>query len=544
MLDATATKIVKLLDNGQPADVRATAARILGLVGGRDAETARALLAAASDPEATVRLAAIDAIAKLRVEQALPQLLAKVSAGGTESEAAAHAAARLGSKGTRALQELMHQVAPGLRRRIAAALATGGTASGNSAAVNALLDSDPGVVDAAVRSLISEIPTLSQAQRRVLVDHVLELVKPRKGAGLPPASEAALIRLLSALGDSRTEAVFWSRIGRGVHVDLRVAALQALGALPPPKNKEKLADLFTCAADADFRVAAPALMILKSVPVLQRNVKDWLALFRVPDVAVRRFAIEKLAGQESIEVAEALLQQLDHPDRGLRDLAVSRLAVFDRGRTALAEALIHVETPERAWNLARAQSASARSYSPKLLTKLFAQAFDHLEEGDRRAEPFLFLLREVDARGLRDKVEERALALRKKKDYATALIYLRFLARDPACAEEIRFEMAACSLKLAEHDLSAEVRTAEPSLQQFARLIRSHETDPGTRLKAARWLSAGDLYYLGFHFIEGERQDREFGVQALRLVLTRSPGSKLARDAKSKLKSAGLEKPT
>jgi hypothetical protein len=104
--------------------------------------------------------------------------------------------------------------------------------------------------------------------------------------------------------------------------------------------------------------------------------------------------------------------------------------------------------------------------------------------------------------------------------------------------------MAACSLKLAEHDLSAEVRTAEPSLQQFARLIRSHETDPGTRLKAARWLSAGDLYYLGFHFIEGERQDREFGVQALRLVLTRSPGSKLARDAKSKLKSAGLEKPT
>jgi hypothetical protein len=323
-----------------------------------------------------------------------------------------------------------------------------------------------------------------------------------------------------------------------------VAALQALGALPAPKNKEKLADLFTCAADADFRVAAPALIILKSVPVLQRNVKDWLALFRVPDVAVRRFAIEKLAGQESVEVAEALLLQLDHPDRGLRDFAVSRLATFDRGRTALAEGLIHVETPERAWNLARAQSTSARSYSPKLLAKIFAQAFDHLEEGDRRAEPFLFLLREVDARGLRDKVEERALALRKKKDYATALIYLRFLARDPSCAEEIRFEMAACSLKLAEHDLSAEVRTAEPSLQQFARLIRSHDVDPGTRLKAARWLNAEDLYYLGFHFIEGERQDREFGVQALRLVLARSPGSKLARDAKSKLKSAGLEKST
>jgi hypothetical protein len=543
MLDATTAKIIKLLDAGQPVDTRAAAARVLGLLGGRDAQTAGALLAATADAEAAVRLAAIDAIAKLKIEQALPQLLAKVSAGGVESEAAAHAAARLGTKGTRALQGLMHQVAPGLRRRIAAALATGGTASGNSAAVNALLDSDPGVVDAAVRSLIHEIPALSQAQRRALVDHVLELVKPRKGSSLQPPSEAALIRLLSALGDTRTEAIFWSRTGREIPLELRVAALQALGALPPPKNQERLADLFHCAADADFRVAAPALMILKLVPVVQRNVRDWLGLLQSSDVAVRRFAIEKLAGQESLEVAEALLLQLEHPDRGLRDLAVSRLATFERGRTVLADALIHVEASEHAWNLARAQSAYARSYSPKLLAKLFTKAFEHMEEGDRRADPFLFVLREVDARSLRDKVEEKALALRKKKDYATALIYLRFLARDPACAEDIRFEMAACSLKLAEHDLSAEVRTAEPSLQQFARLVRNHEKDPGARLKAARWLDPEDLYYLGFHFIEGEKQDREFGAQALRLLLARSPKSKLARDAKSKLKSAGLEKP-
>ena len=50
-----------------------------------------------------------------------------------------------------------------------------------------------------------------------------------------------------------------------------------------------------------------------------------------------------------------------------------------------------------------------------------------------------------------------------------------------------------------------------------------------------------DLFYLGFHFVEGDRSEREFGAQALRLLLKRSPRSKIAKDARSKLRSAGLK---
>src|SRR5579885_3723500 len=100
----------------------------------------------------------------------------------------------------------MHRVAPGLRRRIAGALASAGTASAGSAAIDALLDTDPGVVDAAARSLSGEIPTMTAASRQALADHLLGLLSGAKKAPLPPPSESAVVRLLAALGDPRAEA--------------------------------------------------------------------------------------------------------------------------------------------------------------------------------------------------------------------------------------------------------------------------------------------------------------------------------------------------
>src|SRR5207302_1484874 len=113
-----------------------------------------------------------------------------------------------------------------------------------------------------------------------------------------------------------------------------------------------------------------------------------------------------------------------------------------------------------------------------LRAKLFTRACRDLEEADRRADALLFLLREVNPRELRDQLEERAVALRKKKRYATALIYLRLLARDPACGESIRQELAACGLKLSTKDVAAEARASDTCLQQFAILVHRHAVDP------------------------------------------------------------------
>jgi HEAT repeat protein len=539
MADATSRKLVQLLQPEHPAELRQAAAVVLAEVGAADPATAQALLAALDDPDPALRPQVLRAVGKLRIEKALPRLLTLVSAGGPHAEIAAEAAAGLGARGTKALRELMEGALPHLRRRVAAALGTGDTTSAETAAVDALLDQDPGVVDAATRSLLAKVPSLTAGHRKGLADRVLDLFKSRKK--LPPASEAALVRLLSGLGDARGEAAFWARVGPDQSPELRAAALQALGALAPPTGRDKLQRLFECAAATDFRVVAPALMILKGVATGERTWKDWLPLLDAPDPAARRFALERLRDRDAPEVADALLRQLHQPDRALQQEALEALSRLDAGRRALVQQLLEAEAPDAAWTLARAQARFAADYAPELRTRLFDRACRYLEAGDRRADALLFLLREGNARDLRDRVEERAVALRKKKQYAAAPVYFRQLTRDPACGEAVRFEAAACALKVSSHDLAAEARAADPALHQFASLLNRHETDPAVYVEKAKWLEPEDLFYLGFHFAEGGRPEREFGRKVLELVVKRSPRSKVAKDAKAKLRSAGLE---
>jgi len=538
-MQLTANKILDLMKPGHPLAVRCAAAVVLGEVGGKDAELSQGLCERLDDDEPALRLEVIKAVGKLRIERALPQLLARVKEGGVEAEQAAQAAARVGAKGTRALQELMPKVAPGLRRYIASALAVGGNTSAETAAVAVLLDKDPGVVEAAVRSLVGQVPTLGAAHRQTLADQLLHLLEDK--AGLSAASEAAAVRLLAALDDPRAEAVLWERTLPPHSAELRGVVLQTLGRWAAAPGKEHLKRLFACAADRDFRVAAPALMILQAQPVNDKTLPGWVSLLHAPDVAARRAALDKLGERDSAEVADALVQQLGHADRSLRDAALARLTRLKHGREALTRALLEADSADRAWLLAKAQAPTARDNPAAWRDTLFKQACVHVEANDRRAEPLLFLLREADAAELRDRLEKRALTLRKKDEHASALLYLRLLARDPACGFPIRLELAACGLKTSPRDLVAEARDGDPCLHQFANLCQNYEAELAEQMEKIDWLTPEELYYLGFHFAEREGRQKQFGARILRAVVKRSPRSKLGQAARKKLTTAGLD---
>jgi hypothetical protein len=541
MLDATGKKLIKLLHPSHAAPLRAAAAVVIGEIGQRDRETTQQLLAMVSEEEAP-RTEAMTALGKLRVDSALSALLDRVRLGGPESDAAAQAAAQLGTKGAKALRNLMAEVAPGLRRRIAAALAASGTMTDSPSAVVSLLDSDPGVVDAAASTLSAEIPSLSEKHRKALADHLLDLLRSSKKTGLPAVSEAAIIRLLGALQDGRAEPILWERTQPAHAVELRAAALSALGAKASAPTKEQFKRLMVCAAEADFRVGAPALLMLKGVPGTKALLPAWLTLLDAPDVAVRRLGIEKVAAFDQPEVATALLKQLDHADRGLRENAIARLGRLESGRKAMAQALLEADSADRAWILARAQEPFVAMYDAAIRKRLLDRAFTYLEQNDRRADAVLSVLRAANFNTLRDALETRALALRKKKKYEAALPFLRLLARDPACGLPIRMEQAVCALKLSAHDLSTEARAADPSLNQFAALVHGGNIkDLTVFLRNAKWLEPTELFYLGFHFAEKEQQEKEFGGEVLRIVIERAKKTKIGKDAKSKLRNEGMD---
>jgi HEAT repeat protein len=532
-------KILKLLNPANAPEVRCAAALVLAEVGVRDGDVNQALSSCLDDTVPAVRLQAIRAVGKLGVAAVLPRLLERIEHGGEESHVAAEAVARLGEKGSKALHGLMPRVAPGVRRTIAAALAAEGR-GGADDALSVLLDKDPGVVEGALQSLIGHMPTLSADRRAALVEQLVERLEDRK-TPLSAVSEAAIVRLLAALGDERAAPLFWERIAPPVRVEVRAQALQALGEWVETPSKEQLKRLLACAVERDFRVAAPALMILKRLPVTDKALPDWLALLDAPDVTGRRLALEKVGDHDTAAVAAALLGQLRHPDRVLREAALNYLAKLKHGRQALTTALLEAETPDEVWTLARTQVHLAPSYPEGWRDKVFAQASKYLEADDRRAEPLLFLLRETDGHDLRDRLEARALHWRKKKDYAQALHYLRLLARDPACGFSTRLELAACGLKVSTHDLSAEARANDPCLQQFVKLCDVDDATLLAALETSKWLEPEDLYYLGFHLAEQEGRAKKCAAAVLQLVSKRSPRSKLGQAAKSKLKSSVLD---
>jgi HEAT repeat protein len=541
MADSTLKKLMQLISSNEPVELRRAAVLVAGVVGqARDRSLIKTLLPVLQDADPELRVSAIEALARLHAEEALPQLAVLVRQGGLEVEAAARAAGQLGARGVKLMGQVMAEAAPALKRRVAAALALSGTDSAAVATAQALLDEDPGVVEAAARSLAGEVPALSAGQRKALAGHLIQTLQERRRPPLRGASEAALVRVLSALHDSRAEEVYWDRLDPARPPALRAAALHALGTLPPPTTDARIQRLLACAAAADFQIVAPALLLLQHVPAGRKNVKYWLRLLEAPDVAARRFAVDKLRDVPTPEAARALVAQIRHPDRALREAALAALRESPSGRLALFEELLAAPTAEEAWSLARFQDAAAAAMAAAERTQLFERACRYQDQDDRRAEPLWFLLREGDAADTRDRIEANALALRKKKDYAGALAYFRLLTRDPACAEDIRFETAATGLKVSGHDTAAAARHNDLALGQFARLLQNPAFDVFGRIAKAKWLDAQDLFYLGFHFAEQTHQAREFGHQVLELVVKRSPRSELAKNARRKLKSEGL----
>ncbi len=347
------SKILNLLEPTNDVEVRRAVLTVLGEIGQRTGDVPDAVVAALADEDAEVRLRAIAAAGKLRVEKALPLLTERIKSGGTEAVQAAEVAARLGAKGRKHLHELMPQVAPGLRRYIASALAGAGAAgSGDVKELEVLLDKDPGVVESTVKSLAAAIPTLDARRKQAIADELIRLAGDRQTV-LSPATESAIVRLAGLLDDDRVAPLLWDRVLPPHSHEARASALAALSKWVQSPTKEQRHRLFVCAAEPDFRVAAPALMILDRLPVTDKTVAEWLPLFRSPGLAGRRLALAKVGDRDSDEVAETLVGQLGHPDRAFRDDVLDRLSRTERGRKALAERLASADTADAAWPLAR-----------------------------------------------------------------------------------------------------------------------------------------------------------------------------------------------
>jgi len=537
-MDIPVKKIVRLLGDDQAPELRASALHVLAELGLKDGEILAAMAAKLDDPDGIVREAAIVASGKLKQSKSLPTLLARIKHGGTEGGLAAEAAALLGAEGVKGLQSILHSVPPGVRKTVAAAL-TGAVATNPDAAIAVLTDKEPQVAAAAANALIGRIPTMTEAQKKALGDALVAAATNKKAKLLGPA-EFTVVRVLSSLNDPNTAEVLWARTQPPYPVELRAQALQAVGGWLDNPTKEQWRRLFACATEANFAIAAPALALLGRMKVSDKQLPEWVGLLHAPDMAARRLGIEKIGDRDTAEVAEGLIEQLKHPDRVLQELAQARLGQLDQGRKALVRALLNAESMEDLWRLARIIAPFAKTLTPAIRSEIVAHLSTEIEAESHRGDPLLFLLKEADPAALRDDLFEKAVAKRKKKAYPAAVLYLKWLARDPAIGFPIRLELAMCGLKVSSHDVSHDSRANDACLRHFSNCIAQDAAEVQAQVEKAKWLEPEDLFYLGFHFTEQFGAEKGFGAAVLQHLVKGSPKSKVAASAKNKLKTVVL----
>lgn len=537
-MDIPAKKLHKLLSNDATIEQKTAALLIVGELGIKDFETSASVVRLLSDPNPDVRANAIQAAGQLKLDKTLTELLDRISHGGPEAPLAANAAVKMGAKGIKALQELMHKVVPGVRKYIAAALTSAMGQGSDEAGLAVLLDRDPQVSASAASSIIAQLPEFDAARRKTLAKELVTLAKNKKKP-LTQSSELPVVRVLVALGEPMAADVLWDRVMLPHSADVRALALQAVGGWTKSPNKDQLKKLFHCAGETDFRVAAPALAILEKLPVSDKTASDWLALLHAPDIAARRLAIEKIGDQDKSEVAEAMMLQLHHSDRGVRESANEHLKKLKSGRKLLVAALLETEGHEDAWHLARTVASFKTELTPAARESIFKAACKYLEKGDHRTDAFLFLLREIDAAKLQENLVARAVELRKKKKYAEGMTYLKAVARDPAIGFDVRLEIALTGVKVSTKDMDPHDRENDPCLRSFDTLFAQDADRLEKELEKAKFLDDADLFYIGFHFAEQIGRPRQFGIDVLKMVAKRHPKSEAGKSARNKLKSVG-----
>jgi hypothetical protein len=138
---------------------------------------------------------------------------------------------------------------------------------------------------------------------------------------------------------------------------------------------------------------------------------------------------------------------------------------------------------------------------------------------------------------LRERLDARAQALVKKKQFEAGNEIYRVLARDPAIGFPIRLGMAVCGVKVSSKELEEAIRYQDPCLHHFAEAAAHDQAAVLAHLAKVAWLEPDELYYLGFHFAESTGALRDFGAEVLQLLIKKHPKSKLASAAKNKLKS-------
>ncbi|HEY8143205.1 MAG TPA: hypothetical protein VIG06_11050 [Kofleriaceae bacterium] len=595
------SSVIKLLEH-EKVELRSAAATVLVAVGRGDEAVVAALAERLADAEVAVRRIALEGLAAMGAT-GIAQRLVPLLRGDDEAlaERAAQVLATQGAAAESALRKELPVGAVHVRRAMAQLLIERGTSSALEAVLDQLADVELG--EQVLQLLRAEIDrhgdkTIAIIEKSALgrtaavgkklrsewnrvvsqatkVGAAGKAAKKKNGKSVapPPPAEATsppamdpaiaaaafelglLLRLIGYRAQPASLPLLIAHISEDLPRSIRLAAIAALRrvvAASEAKGTDKAIEmLIAIAGSSDLVVAQAAIDTLAGARVPERLAKAFAALVKSKNPAAQKLAMSRLPAGGGAAALKALVDALGGSDMTARDAAARGLAKAPEAVLPLARALCAATDPEVAKRYAALLRQHRAHVSSAAGDEMAEAATRHLDTRGKAADEARLLARvlvETLAFVAPQKHVEvlfnHARKLRRAGKPVEAFGALRPLLHSPtdldaAIDDDQRFILAVLGLEAVGQGILRSTGADAPVLEQFARLYQRGY--PVAR-KLAREKDVGDdtVYALGFRLLESQTGiDQEFGAELMQGIIDERPRSKLARNAKNKLKLAG-----
>lgn len=400
-----------------------------------------------------------------------------------------------------------------------------------------LLDSDDFDTNrAACDALIAVLPQVDGKARADMYARTEKLAAGAKGRR---TALVAAAKLFGALADAKARKRLLAMLdAREPHV----VRTHALGAMLHCLRGQKLttAEVETAIglldSDDEAGILRPAIHLLEDQNLDKAYLNRLNQLAESPQPVVKRFAIQKLGSFDSGSVVKTLIGYLTDDSYARRDQAATSLKKLPAARAALMKELLACDDERKAWSLAEILLVHERDWKRDALNSLWERLQAALEKReDRLHTAYFHFLNSLDAARLSEQVVQRAEALRKKKDFATAVRWLNLLKEGPSFDAETKLALSVAEIKAHPRAVSSVIKRHDPSIDRLRELARS-AFPLSERLRKERALEPDDLFYIAFNLAEGSREERSVAEDLLELVADKHGRTKVGKAAKNKLR--------
>ncbi|MDR0363288.1 MAG: HEAT repeat domain-containing protein [Planctomycetota bacterium] len=540
-MNATLKSIQQLLYHPD-VDLRLAAIQVLRAINSHEAgvlKTLADLMVETDDPE--IFEEALETVEQSPHEQILRQLVRALDKGDEYQDRILDAIAMIGPKAVQPLKQQFEKVPPETQRRMIRVLPRIRTHQAHVFFVDALAHPDLNLMREAIRALREEIGKYSNAEKNDLLVHLQTMLKDKR----IKQNEAALSAIIIAMGiiaDLKSKGVLLSFVSSQTHPQARRYALIGLAGMPlsGTGHADIVAVLYPLLDDPDYQgLVRHALAVLECIAPARDDQDRLRGLLKNRHPGVRIFAMGKLTELDSPQNAQLIMEFLSASDQAIKEAAIAALSRMPSSVTIILKTIDDAPSQIRTQDAVRILSQHANRITPERARNRVKRMLELHRKNDRHFELHWDALKSLRPDILQAEILKLADEAFAASDYASARSHLKLLAAGGLLNSELRYKLMLASLKTSEKSRSRGSRASDPSLDHAAKLLAEDPKDFKRRLLVEKILDDEDFLYLGYHFSERLNEERRFGADLLRHVVSRWPRRQSAKAAKQKLQVEG-----